>query len=250
MAHGTVSLAPVSNIPISAWQKLTEKKIYFGHQSVGYNIIDGLKYIQREHPQVKLNIVEIKNASEVGRPMLAHSSLGENEDPRSKMQAFSNYLETGIGNNADIALLKFCYTDITAYSDIDKIFSEYKTTMERLKKEYPRTKFIHATVPLMVSKTSIRSLAKKVLGKEDHNIKRNRYNEMLKKEYLGKEPIFDIAQIESTRPDGSRSSFAKQGTTYYSLASEYTDDGGHLNEQGQRAVAQELLVELVKLVQK
>jgi len=70
---------------------------------------------------------------------------------------------------------------------------------------------------------------------------------MLRKEYLGKEPLFDIAQAESTRPDGTRSTFTNNGTTYYSLVSEYTDDDGHLNELGQQAVAQDLLILLAKL---
>lgn len=93
----------------------------------------------------------------------------------------------------------------------------------------------------------MRSLIKTVLGKEDNNIKRNQYNDMLRKEYRGKEALFDIAQAESTRPDGTRSTFTNNGTTYFSLASEYTDDGGHLNQLGQRAVAQELLMLLAEL---
>jgi len=247
MSQGTVSLAPVKNIPESDWQKLAGKKIFFGHQSVGYNIVDGLEQIEKQVPRIKLNIVEIKRASDLNGAEFAHSSIGENEDPYSKMQAFADYVENGIGAKADIAFFKFCYVDINAYSDVDKIFMEYKKTMEQLKKKYPRIIFIHSTTPLTESRTSVRSLIKAALGKEDHNIKRNRYNEMLRKEYRGKEPLFDLAQAESTRPDGTRSTFTSNGTTYYSLTTEYTDDGGHLNELGQQAVAQELLLLLAEL---
>jgi hypothetical protein len=250
MSHGMVSLAPTKNIPESVWHKLDEKKIYFGHQSVGQNIIEGLEYIKRDNPQIKLKIVTISNASELSGPMFAHSSLGENADPHSKMQAFSDYLEKGIGNNADIAFFKFCYVDITASSDIEKLFTEYKTTMDHLKKRYPRTQFIHATVPLTVSQTTLKSLIKRVLGRKDNNIKRNRFNEMLRQEYDGNETLFDIAKVESTYPDGSRSSFVQGVGTYYSLVPDYTDDGSHLNEQGKRAVAQELLTLFAQLVQK
>jgi hypothetical protein len=249
MSQETISLAAVRNIPDSQWQKLAGKKIFFGHQSVGYNIVDGLVQIERQVPQIKLNIVEIKRASDLNGAAFAHSSIGENEDPHSKMQAFTDYVENGIGDKSDIAFFKFCYVDINAYSDIDKIFAEYKKTMGQLKKKYPRMIFIHATVPLTESKTTVRSLIKTVLGKEDHNIKRNRYNDILRKEYMGKEPLFDIAQAESTRPDGARSTFTNNGTTYYSLVTEYTDDGGHLNELGQQAVAQKLLILLAELAQ-
>ena len=247
MSQETVSLESVKSIPESQWQKLAGEMIFFGHQSVGYNIVDGMKKIEEQVPGIKLNIVEIKHASDMKGAEFAHSSIGENEDPDSKMQAFTDYMENGIGAKANIAFFKFCYVDINASSDIDKIFIEYKKTMEQLKKKYPRTTFIYATVPLTESKTTVRSIIKAVLGKEDRNIKRNRFNDMLRKEYKGKEPLFDIAQAESTHPDGTRSTFTKNGTTYYSLASEYTDDGGHLNDLGQLAVAQDLLILLAKL---
>ncbi len=247
MTQETVSLESVKNIPESQWHKLAGKKIFFGHQSVGYNIVDGIKTIEEQVPGIKLNIVEIKSVSDMNGAEFAHSSIGENGDPNSKMQAFTDFVQGGIGAKADIVFFKFCYVDINAYSDIDKIFIEYKKTMEQLEKKYPRMIFIHATVPLTESKTTVRSIIKAFLGKEDHNIKRNRFNDMLRKEYKGKEPLFDIAQAESTHPDGTRSTFTKNGTTYYSLASEYTDDGGHLNDLGQQAVAQDLLILLVKL---
>lgn len=247
MSQETVSLASVKNVPESQWQKLSGEKIFFGHQSVGYNIVEGMKKIEEQVPGIKLNIVEIKRASDLDGAEFAHTSIGENGDPHSKMQAFADYVENGIGAKADIAFFKFCYVDINAYSDIDKIFTEYKKTMGQLAKKYPRVIFIHSTVPLTESKTTVRSIIKTMLGKEDHNIKRNRFNDMLRKEYSGKEPLFDIAQAESTRPDGTRSTFTKNGTTYYSLVSEYTDDDGHLNDLGQQAVAQELLILLAKL---
>lgn len=31
----------IKDVPDSTWKKLSEKKIYFGHQSIGYNIING-----------------------------------------------------------------------------------------------------------------------------------------------------------------------------------------------------------------
>jgi hypothetical protein len=248
-SHGMVSLAPIKNIPESVWRKLDGKKIYFGHQSGGQNIIEGLEYIKKDNPQIKLKIVTISNASELSGPMFAHSSLGEDDDPHSKMKAFSDYLKKGIGNSADIAFFKFCYVDIKANSDVEKLFAEYKTIMEHLKKKYPRTQLIHVTVPLMVSQTTLKTFIKRVLGRKDNNIKRNRFNEMLRQEYDGKDPLFDIAKAESTYPDGSRSSFVKWVGTYYSLVPDYADDGGHLNEQGRRAVAQELLLLLAQLVQ-
>ena len=36
--------------------------------------------------------------------------------------------------------------------------------------------------------------------------------------------------------------FTVTGKTYYSLISEYTRDGGHLNERGRKIVAEQLLI--------
>ena len=70
---------------------------------------------------------------------------------------------------------------------------------------------------------------------------------MLLKKYEGKEPILDIAKIESTFPNGTRCSFTRDGKTYYSMVPEYTYDGGHLNELGRKKVAEQLLILLAQL---
>ena len=72
------------------------------------------------------------------------------------------------------------------------------------------------------------------------NTLRRDYNELLRQQYSS-EPIYDIATCESTRPDGTRSSFSSDGKVVYTLASEYTDDGGHLNRLGREVSAKEFI---------
>ena len=238
MAEEKVHFTSIKDIPNSAWEKLSQKKIFFGHQSVGFNIIDGLKDIMKEYPQIKLNI-------------FAHARVGKNKDPKSKIDAFAHVMEKGIGNKADIAFLKFCYVDVMAGTDVHKVFTEYMNTMSRLKKTYPKTNFIHVTVPLTTRQTGIKARIKKLIGKPvggyDDNIKRNEFNELLIKEYDGKEPVFDLAKVESTFPDGTQATFSKDGMTYYSMVPDYTYDGGHLNEIGRKKVAEQLLILLANL---
>lgn len=234
-------VSSVKNIPESKLEKLSGKKIFFGHQSVGLNILDGVKDLIKENPKIKLNIVKTNEKADFSVPAVAHFFVGENTDPASKIRSFAENIEKGAGNNADIAFFKFCYVDFHAASDIEKVFLEYKNTMERLKKEYPRTQFIHITAPLTTQTSAVKAIVKRLLSKPDNNINRNKFNDLLRKEYDGKEPIFDLAKAESTYPDGSRASFTRGGAVYYSLVPEYTDDGGHLNEKGRKAVAVELL---------
>lgn len=222
-------------------EKVAGKKIFFGHQSVGFNIIDGIGDIAKEKPGIRMNIVKTSDPDEFKSAIFGHSTVGENDDPASKVRDFARYMEKGLGNKVEIAFYKYCYIDINKTSDVDKIFSAYKETMGRLKKEYPKTRFVHVTVPLTVTKFSVKGFIKKMMGKEDNNIKRNRFNDMLHAEYGGKEPVFDLAKVESTYPSGERCTFTEGGKRYFSLVPDYSDDGGHLNEKGRREVAAELL---------
>ncbi len=253
MEHKKVTYTSIKEVPETAWKSLEGKKIFFGHQSVGFNIIDGIKDVMKEHPEIKLRIVETNNPKDFDSGLFGHSRVGKNTDPDSKCDAFARYLKDGIGGKVDIAFLKFCYVDVRADSGPDKIFEYYRKTMDNLKKEYPKVKFIHFTVPLTVSKTTWKTIIKKIIGRPtweyDDNIKRNEYNQLLKEWYKGKEPLFDLAEIESTYPDGKRCTFEKDGKTYYSLVPEYTTDGGHLNEKGRKIVAEKLLVLLANLAQ-
>ena len=234
-------VSSIKDISESKLERLSGKKIYFGHQSVGLNILDGVKDIIKENPKIKLNIVKTNEKADFSVPAVAHFFVGENTDPASKIRSFAENIEKGAGNNADIAFFKFCYVDFHAASDIEKVFLEYKNTMERLKKEYPSTEFIHVTAPLTTQTSAVKAIVKRLLGKPDNNINRNKFNELLHREYADKEPIFDLAKTESTYPNGSRASFTSGGANYYSLVPEYTDDGGHLNERGRKVVALELL---------
>jgi lysophospholipase L1-like esterase len=113
-------------------------------------------------------------------------------------------------------------------------------------------KFIHFTVPLTSQQTGPKALVKKILGKSlrgfDDNIVRNQYNALLRAEYQGKEPILDIATIESTYADGKRASFTREKQEYYTLVEDYTDDGAHLNETGRRVVAEQFLIIMAHIV--
>src|SRR5919197_5322730 len=97
------------DIPLSAWKQLSKKKIYFGHQSVGNNILDGMRDVMQDNPQIALNITEYKTMTDLKSPVFAHSMVGKNFDPKSKIDAFSSNLRTVVGDTADIAFLKLCF---------------------------------------------------------------------------------------------------------------------------------------------
>ncbi|MGV8056413.1 MAG: hypothetical protein AB2L12_00020 [Smithellaceae bacterium] len=241
----------LKDVPETAWKKLAEKRIYFGHQSVGFDLINGIKDLMKENSQIKLNLVETSTPSAFSAPIFAHSKIGKNEGPSTKCVAFGQLMEAGIGANADIALLKYCFVDVTATTDVDALFAEYQKQFSYLRQKYPKLTIVHITVPLRIVQTGIWAAVKRLIGREiggySDNMKREQFNQMIRRVYADKERIFDLAMIESTYPDGARSSFTKDGKSYYSLVPEYTHDGGHLNERGRKAAAEHLLVLLANL---
>ncbi|MDY6970565.1 MAG: hypothetical protein SVR08_18210 [Spirochaetota bacterium] len=249
----------IASVTKSKWDKLSQKKIYFGHMSVGYNIMDGVSDIIKENPDLSLNIVETNNKEDFRSSIFAHSKNGENTKPKTKIDAFVNLMENGLGNKVDIAFFKLCYVDILKDTDVDEVFNYYKTSMKTLKKKFPKTLFIHTTAPLTAErmdrgiKIRIKDMIKAIIGrmttKERHiieNIKRYRFNELIRNEYSDK-IIFDLAKIESTYPDGKREVSEKDGNKHYALIPAYTYDGGHLNERGRKIIAEKLLVFLAEL---
>jgi len=111
---------------------------------------------------------------------------------------------------------------------------------------------VHVTVPLTAEEKnssftdSAKTTLRRMLGREA-NVKRNEFNQLLRETYAGKEPLFDLAEVESTRADGKRSYYTRGFDKVYTLAPEWTTDGGHLNEEGRRAAAQKLLQVLAGL---
>ena len=246
-----VTFPTIKDVPAEAWQKLSQKRIYFGHQSVGQNILDGIREIMKENPQVKLNIKETSDPNDFNAPVFAHTPVGKNMDPVSKCDDFADNMTQVLKQKVDIAFFKFCYIDILNTTDVNQVFTAYKHTIERAKKSSPNTMIIHVTAPLRVVQTGLKVWTKKVIGRPiggyDDNIKREQFNTLLRKEYSGKEPIFDLAGIESIFPDGTRSTFKKDGKEYPALVPAYTNDGGHLNESGRKKVAEQFLILLANL---
>jgi hypothetical protein len=225
--------------------QLADKKIFFGHQSVGRNIVQGIEEIAAADSRIKLKIVHSDQPQLVTGPALVEFDIGMNGEPQSKNNAFVAILSRGMGMQGGITLFKYCYVDFTPSTDVDKLFSSYQEQVTDIQRSYPHLKLIHVTVPLKVSEPAIKASIKHLLGRvtaQDLNAKRSDFNERLRKTYGGSQSaLFDLAEVESTHLDGSRESAVWNGKVVYALAPEFTNDGGHLNALGRRVVATRFL---------
>jgi hypothetical protein len=230
----------------SALARLAEKRVYFAHQSVGMNIFEGLEALERTGPALGLRFVDARVEGAYEQPAFGHAPVGRNHAPLAKIQDFADALEKrGLGGRTDIALYKFCYVDFPPGAPVEEVFAAYKASHARLRAAFPAVTLVHVTAPLTVVQSGPKALVKRLVGRPlggaEANATRERFNDLLRAEYGGREPLFDLAELEATRPDGRPVRFEHAGRTWRALAPEYASDGKHLNALGSRWVAAHLL---------
>ena len=228
-ASPTTPGSPTSSVA-AALQTLSTKAIYFGHQSVGYNIMDGVQALIAANPGSALKVEETSAPASMRKGTFAHASNGSNGDPVGKTAAFDASLGRGIGTAVDIAFFKFCYVDVEASTDVAGVFADYRSRMAALAAAYPGVRLVHVTVPLTT-------------GASRDNAAREQFNDLVRQAYSGKSPLFDLAKVESTRPDGSVEAY----NGVRALVASYSSDGGHLNATGANVVSTALVVYLASL---
>lgn len=241
----------LSDVTDAQWQTLAERRIFFGHQSVGRNILAGMHLVLEDHPEIRLTIVGAENPASVEGPAFIEADIGQNYHPDTKADAFRGTLDQGFGSEPGaVAMYKYCYVDMGKDTDPEAMFADYVKRTDAIKELYPNLTIVHFTMPLRAADTGFKEWLKRRLGVTTElrlNAKRNRYNELLRERYGGREPLFDLAAVESIRSDGSPAFETYRGRNVMMLAPEWTEDGGHLTEQAQVRVAEQFLVFLSRL---
>lgn len=228
-------------------EEVSKLTVFFGHQSVGRNLLAALPgaYAAEGLPAPQI----IESESPVTDPVFQHTNIHRNQDPLGKIAAFDRILRAGVADAVDVAVLKLCYVDFHHGDDIQQVFDAYRSTLEALERDYPDVTFVHSTVPLTTDR-GIRGRAEdrinRLLGRGtrlgvEHNVVRERYNTWLRETYAGSGRLFDIAAIQSTRLDGTRIKGTLSGQPFYSMDWAHASDSGHLNEAGAAIAVSALL---------
>lgn len=242
------ALDPMTDRLQSDLAALEGVRIFFGHQSVGENLLEGLDALQRDSPH-RVAVLALDEAGDRPPGFLLHTRVGRNEDPASKCHDFRRILDDLPRGSIDVALLKFCYIDINEQTDVAAMFDAYRSLLDDLARRHPEMTFVPATAPLRHTAGGVGVWIREALGRPNRsklaNIRRNDFNDLVRRTYAG-QPLFDIAAAQSTYPDGRRETFVQDGRTYETLIGAYTDDGGHLNAAGRVAVAADLVHSLAE----
>ena len=219
------------------WDRAAAHTVFFGHQSVGENILDGLAKIAIKEGWPAPKTIDAHGSPATDGPALLHAKVGQNGDPFSKLSGFRDSLDSGIGAKVNVALVKFCFWDIQANTDIDAVFNAYQKTMKDIGRKYPHMTLVHTTVPLLVEDNDWRARIRRLIGmgvpRDLENGNREALNRKIRKAYQG-EMLFDIAALE--QPGRA----VDEDDVPY-LASDLSSDGAHLNDAGRRVVAAGLI---------
>ncbi len=213
--------APASAVTDDALRRVDQQRVLFGHQSVGWNILDGVNTLYGRRGITAPDVVDELPGS---GPGFAQVEIGSNGDPASKIADFEQAIAD---QDPQVAVMKLCFVDITTGTKARAVFAQYQQMVARVGQTNPGTRLLHMTVPLTVNDPA-------------SNAVRQRYNALVRKTY-GTD-VIDIAKIESTRPNGSRGG----GTRHPALWRGYASDDGHLNTRGSVKVAKTFLAALAR----
>lgn len=209
-----------TRLDTATFDHVARARVFFAHQSVGDDILDGVRTLLAPR-----------------RIEWTSAHVGRNGEPFGKLEAFRRAFESGTDRGASISMLKLCYGDFDARTDVAALFASYRTTMRELARARPHTTFVHVTAPLTTVGAGPRAWLQTRLGMpvwgEIENGRRDRYNELLRRAYGGREPVFDLAAVEAGASSASGRVPALSGNLTY--------DGGHLNPLGRSRAAAELV---------
>lgn len=206
-------------IPVASLDRARRLRVYFGHQSVGDNILGGLERLAMAKPaRYRLQMGRQASLSwfdtHVG---LVDFAVGENGEPRRKIRDFAARMARA-GSRVDVAMMKLCYVDLEDGSEPAGVFAAYRATMDRLQQAHPRVRLVWWTSPLTTAS----------------NAQRNKFNRLVRQYCTSHgNVLFDLADLESHDARGTAAT-DRQGPR---LCPAWSEDGGHLNELGAARVA-------------
>ncbi len=228
-------------------------KTFFAHQSVGANILTGIEDLTRQG-RAAVDILDLSRAHEsqpTQRAVIIHERIGANREPLGKIAAFRDVLNAKHRPEMDVALLKFCYVDITSQAEAESLWQHYETAIEQLSTDHPGLQLVHCTVPLRTLPEGPYAWLRRAMGHRHPAVTGNRardwFNRQLRARFGGGHELFDLAAVQSRRPDGRPCELVDDGTRVPSLARQWTYDGGHFNERGRTIAAAAFLAFLQTL---
>ncbi|NUP09567.1 MAG: hypothetical protein HOW73_26275 [Polyangiaceae bacterium] len=199
-------------------KRLRGARIFFGHQSVGNNLIDAAKALG-------YGFRHVDSDADFAMAGLGEAPVLDNHDPHRKVRSFAELLvEKKVAERADLAGFKLCYVDFESSMKVAGLREAYTAKMDELRAAYPKLRLFHVTPPLTTTGHA-------------ENRARLDFGDWLKTTYGNRDVVVDLAAIESEMPDGKLCT----SNGVRSLCRDYASDSGHLKAEGATRGAKALL---------
>jgi hypothetical protein len=239
--YDATTLSGEAQLGAADWTLLAQHRYFFGHQSVGTNLLQGFEALGQADERYRVTLqYAYQGLSDLKGPGLFDKGVGTNFQPYEKISGFDDQVrgELKVGDNVDIAFFKLCYVDISETTDVQALAQAYATEMNALQAAFPHTTFLWTTAPL----TSASDAA---------NVRRNQYAQAIRAlASSSSRPLFDLAALEAVSADGSRCQFQSGGSTHDRLCPEWAAAAGdaHLNLTASQRFAKVLALGLIDVL--
>lgn len=220
---GRSSIASFDALTETQKTQIKNSNVFFQHMSVGGIITDaterlGFKFSWATSDRAFTNYNLGSTLFEVSNGL-----------PLEKADNFKHFItDNNIGSVAQVAGLKYCYSDIEHDTDLTAVKNKYSTVIQQIKSAYPNLKIFHVNTPLSTPGSWMST---------ESNTKRVEFSDWLKQTYGGTDAIIDIQEIESTMPDGTK---CKSGNAI-ALCDHWAYDSGHPNDANSDLLAKAFL---------
>lgn len=223
---GPSATGVVSNDGIRGFEALTaeqlaslkQRRILWGHQSVGANVIDGARALG-------IDFREVRRGADYGEAHWGEAGVAENGDPERKIRSFVDLMVGGgIGRRVEAASFKFCWVDFEDGTDVEELANDYDAAMRDMQARFPSVRYLHVTPPLTTDEPELNGIRWR-FGRE--MIRRHRDTGL----------VLDLAAVISTDAAGEQCKSGNQRR----LCPAWASDSGHLNDAGSQRAAKALL---------
>jgi hypothetical protein len=225
-----------------AFRALRGRRVFFAHQSVGANLLQGLQQLGAALPGLAPALLESARPEPIASGVWQHARLGQNGLPLLKLERLREWIDAGLGARVDVVLFKLCYADVGPATQVEDLHAVLMKTLEGLRERFRDTRFVPMTVPLTAPPRGLRAHLKRCLllppGGAAENARRHALNERLR---AHQSPLFDLAAYEALDPSGVRAEVSLGGQKVPVLAPQNTSDGGHLVPAAQVRIARKLV---------
>ncbi|MBI2892535.1 MAG: hypothetical protein HYY06_03220, partial [Deltaproteobacteria bacterium] len=195
------------------------RRLFWGHQSVGENLIQGSSALGYSWG-------EASRASDYDEGTTwGHGSIGENGDPEGKIRAFVSLMDdAGLADAVDAASFKFCWIDFEQGTNVAALLDDALAAVAGVEARHPDLRILLVTPPLTTDEPAL-------------NAMRWDYGRRMLDRASDDHVVFDLAAVIST---DSRGQACTSGGARR-LCDEWASDNGHLTEAGSERAAKAFL---------